>query len=108
MRKNSDSKIAGYEREIGIVYDEFMRREEIGTLLSVVPPEEHLATIHWLFDGTELDDSRSVVLLCYQGRLQEAAGQAAEAQQTFVALRSKLDSRPQLFSDRIRNCRELR
>ncbi|MGH8629584.1 MAG: hypothetical protein ACREU7_02310, partial [Burkholderiales bacterium] len=108
MRKSDDSKIAGYEREIAIVYDEFMGRDEIGTLLSVVPPDEHLATIHWLFDGTALDDSRGVVLLCYEGRLQEAAGQAAEAQQTFAELRSKLESRPQLFSDRIRNCRELR
>jgi hypothetical protein len=48
-------------------------------LVNAVPPAEHLATFHWLFDTMGGDNSRSISRTFYLAVLQEAAGQRDDA-----------------------------
>jgi tetratricopeptide (TPR) repeat protein len=47
--------------------------------VNAVPPAEHLATFHWLFDRADLGDNKKMEQSYYTGVLAEAAGQRDEA-----------------------------
>ena len=47
--------------------------------INLVPPAEHVATFHWLFDKVDFDKSNSRLRAYYLAVLQEAAGQREEA-----------------------------
>ena len=63
-------------------------KSEWTQFLSVVPPAEHVATFHWLFDGVEFDESKSLQRTCYLAELQEAAGQKEEALANYRTVRA--------------------
>jgi hypothetical protein len=65
-----------------------LTKSESRQFLNVVPPAEHLATFRWLFDGLDLDESKSLQRKCYLAEIQEAAGQKEEALANFRAVRS--------------------
>lgn len=67
--------------------------------LNAVPAAEHLATFRWLFDGLDMDESKSLLRMCYLARLQEAAGQREEALANYRAVRSKTVDRPGSLAD---------
>jgi hypothetical protein len=69
--------------------------------LNAIPPTEHLATFHWLFDGLNLDDSESGLRMGYLATLQEAAGQKEEALANYRTLRSKVPMHSGPLSDAI-------
>jgi tetratricopeptide (TPR) repeat protein len=52
---------------------------ETSRFVAAVPPAEHVATFHWLFDRLELDESKSTLRTYYLAVLEEAAGQREEA-----------------------------
>jgi tetratricopeptide (TPR) repeat protein len=47
--------------------------------INAVPPTEHLATFHWLFDSLDPNDSNGKLRIYYLAVLQEAAGQRNDA-----------------------------
>jgi len=69
--------------------------------LNVIPPAEHLATFHWLFDSLELDDSESLLRSGYVATLQEVAGQKEEALANYRTLRAKVPMHSGPLSDAI-------
>jgi tetratricopeptide (TPR) repeat protein len=69
------------------------------SFLMAVPAEEHVATFHWLFDGLDFDESKSLLRTCYLARLQEAAGQREEALANYRAVHAKSLKRPGSLSD---------
>jgi hypothetical protein len=58
--------------------------------LNAVPPAEHVATFHWLFDGVNLGESKSIERSYYLAILQEAAGQHDDALANYRLVLSKL------------------
>ncbi|HKV60623.1 MAG TPA: hypothetical protein VJO16_01815 [Candidatus Acidoferrum sp.] len=69
--------------------------------LNVIPPAEHLATFHWLFDGLDFDESESKLRSGYLATLEEAAGQRQEALANYRALRAKVPMHSGPLSDAI-------
>jgi hypothetical protein len=69
--------------------------------LNVIPPGEHLATFHWLFDGLDFDESESMLRGGYLATLEEAAGQREEALANYRALRTKVPMHSGPLSDAI-------
>jgi len=69
--------------------------------LNVIPPGEHLATFHWLFDGLDFDESESMLRGGYLATLEEAAGQREEALANYRALRAKVPMHTGPLSDAI-------
>ena len=58
--------------------------------VNAVPPEEHVATFRWLFDGLDLNESKNLERLCCLAVLEEAAGQRDEALANYRFVRSQL------------------
>ena len=52
---------------------------EASRFINAVPPADHLATFHWLFDKLDPNDSNSLDRTYYLAVLQEAAGQRDDA-----------------------------
>ena len=69
--------------------------------LNVIPPREHIATFHWLFDGLNLDESESRLRSGYLATLEEAAGQREEALANYRELRAKVPMHSGPLSDAI-------
>lgn len=65
----------------GIYYFEFSHESvKTSEFINAVPPAEHIATFHWLFDSWDTDDTMSPWShALYLARLQEAAGLRDEA-----------------------------
>jgi hypothetical protein len=106
MRK-ADQPIADFDRSyLFDAYYDFFRSDvgeySIQRLLSVIPPEQHLLTFHWLFDRAGFDDGRELTRICYVGLLQEAAGHRAEALATFRQLQQRVDA-PGPIADRVQS-----
>jgi hypothetical protein len=71
-------------------------------LLSVLPPTEHLLTLHWAFDGYVRDnDSRALQLRYYSARLEAEAGRTAVARDALNALRTELSGSPGRLRDAV-------
>jgi hypothetical protein len=63
---------------------------DTAALVAVLPPTEHLLTLHWAFDGLTQDDrSRRQQFRYYTARLQAAAGRTAEAREALRALKAE-------------------
>jgi hypothetical protein len=69
--------------------------------LNAIPPEEHLATFHWLFDGLDLDESESLLRSGYLASIEEAAGKREEALANYRGLRAKVPMHSGPLSDAI-------
>ena len=69
--------------------------------MSVVPPEEHLLTFHWLFDRVSSD--KEPMRICYVGLLLEAAGRREEALETFRDLWQKVEGWQGATHDRVQS-----
>lgn len=95
MRETDQPMLAADRFDLWDVYHAFFRADAgeyaIGRILSVVPPEVHLLTFHWLFDRAGFDDGKESMRICYVGLLLEAAGRRKEALDTFNGLQRKLD-----------------
>ncbi|HEY6943740.1 MAG TPA: hypothetical protein VI431_01270 [Candidatus Acidoferrum sp.] len=65
----------------GIYYSEFSwETPKTSEFINAVPPAEHIATFHWLFDNWDTGDATTPwTHALYLARLQEAAGQRDEA-----------------------------
>jgi hypothetical protein len=59
-------------------------------LLRVVPPAEHLATFHRLFDGMAVDESKRRFQSYCLSALQEAAGQFEDALAGYRLIRRQM------------------
>jgi len=94
-----------YHSRLWNIYWGFFRADAgeyaIGRILSVVPPEEHLLTFHWLFDRVSSD--KEPMRICYVGLLLEAAGRREEALETFNGLQRKLNSSPSSIDKRMQS-----
>jgi len=68
-------------RIYGIYYSEFSHESaKTSEFINAVPPAEHIATFHWLFDNWDTGDVTTPWShALYLARLQEAAGQRDEA-----------------------------
>ncbi len=71
------------------------------TLLTALPPAEHLLTLHWAFDEFVKGDSRELQLRYYAARLEAAAGRIADARTELQALQKELASSPGRLSDAV-------
>jgi hypothetical protein len=82
MRKEQRT-ISDWDRNhiLGIYFFEFSpETNNPSAFIRAVPPLEHIATFHWLFDGLDTDDSTSQwSRVYYLAALQEAAGLRDEA-----------------------------
>jgi hypothetical protein len=79
----------------------FSRNPSSNQFLNVIPPEEHLATFHWLFDGLDLDESGSLLRSGYLASIEEAAGKKEEALANYRGLRAKVPMHSGPLSDAI-------
>jgi hypothetical protein len=71
-------------------------------LLSVLPPTEHLLTLHWAFDGyVRGNDSRALQVRYYSARLEALAGRTAVARDALQALRAELSESPGRLRDAV-------
>ncbi len=95
MRKRHEGVAEPVRGELWSVYQSLLvdvlnsgRREQLADELDrTVPPEEHLATFRWLFDGDERRDTDTVIdRLAWLGSLQEAAGHRDDAVASFRQL----------------------
>jgi tetratricopeptide (TPR) repeat protein len=68
--------------------------DETPHFINAVPPGEHVATFHWLFDNPGPGDSNVPEKTGDLSVLEEAAGQRAEAKAGYDALRRQLADRP--------------
>lgn len=82
MRKEQHA-LTNWDRShiYGIYYSEFSHESaKTAEFINAVPPAEHIATFHWLFDDWDTDDKTTPLShTLYLARLQEAAGQPEEA-----------------------------
>jgi hypothetical protein len=81
MRKEGTPADAREANDIFAIYFfELNPHEKAPTrFVNAVPPAEHLATFHWLFDRADLGDNKKIERSYYTGVLAEAAGQRDEA-----------------------------
>jgi len=72
------------------------RSPEAVRFINAVPPAEHVATFHWLFDTMDADSSNGISRTFYLAVLQEAAGQSGDALASYreVLLQVPPQSRP--------------
>ena len=93
MRRRGEPLPPNHARDIwSTYYFALGDRGDLDTaaLVAVLPPTEHLLTLHWAFDGLTQDDrSRRQQLRYYAARLQAAAGRTAEAREALRALRAE-------------------
>jgi hypothetical protein len=103
MRKgNEPMDPDGRDRIWNTYYSRFVsnpREDSIDQLFAAVPATEQATTYRWMFDTTGYPQSKGTLYLYVLGRLQDAAGQKAEALATYRSIRSKL---PANDSGRIR------
>ena len=107
MRKSGQAVPGANQSRLWDVYHSFFRADTgeygIGHILSVVPPEEHLLTFHWLFDRAGFDGGKELMRICYVGLLLEAAGRRGEALGTFEGLEQKLEGSYGSTRDRVQS-----
>ena len=90
MRKEQGVVDPDNQRRIfGIYYSNMLHPDE-PRFLRVVPPVEHLATFHWLFDGMEVDESKRGFQPYCLSALQEAAGQFEDALAGYRLIRRQM------------------
>ena len=69
-------------------------KPESSAFINAVPPAEHVATFHWLFDSldasTDGDSSNRISRVYYLAQLQEAAGQRDEALASYKLVLSQI------------------
>jgi hypothetical protein len=70
-------------------------------VLAVLPPTEHLLTLHWAFDEYVKGDLRELQLRYYTARLEAEAGRTAVARDALQALKKELASSPGRLSDAV-------
>ena len=74
----------------GIYFFAINPRDPVPTkFVNAVPPAEHLATFHWLFDKADLSDDKKPELNYFLAVLNEAAGQRDEALELYRSLQPK-------------------
>jgi hypothetical protein len=107
MRKTDRSIFSPDRSRIWNVYHSFFRADAgeyaIQRILSVVPPEEHLRTFHWLFDQAGFHESKEAMRICYVGLLLEAAGHRQQALETFRGLWKKIEGSQGITHDRVQS-----
>jgi tetratricopeptide (TPR) repeat protein len=69
--------------------------------INVIPPAEHVALFHWLYDELDMDSSEGNLRMCYLATLEEAAGQKEEALATYKTLRARVPKHSGSLSDAI-------
>ncbi len=75
----------------GVYYFALTHGSEMKQLVQIIPPDEHLTTLHWLFDEDFVhEEGKRQTLLYYVGLLQEASGRPTEARQTLKTLSQAL------------------
>jgi hypothetical protein len=79
MRKEHVVVDPGNQDKFLAIYFFNMLHPDESKFIRVIPPGEHLATFHWLFDGMEFDESKARLQSYYLSALQETAGQRDEA-----------------------------
>ena len=90
MRKEQGVVDPDNQRRIfGIYYSNMLRPGE-ARFVRVVPPVEHLATFHWLFDGMAVDESKRRFQSYCLSALQEAAGQLEDALAGYRLIRRQM------------------
>ena len=77
------------DRIFGIYYSNMLRPDET-KFLRIVPPVQHLATFHWLFDGMAVDESKRRFQSYCLSALQEAAGQFEDALAGYYRIRRQM------------------
>jgi len=94
MRKEQQTVDEDMRRRIlNIYYFEFVPQDSRTTrFIDAVPRAEHVATFRWLFDGLDLDDSKSVLRTYYLAALQDAAGQDNDALTNYRLVHEKMPS----------------
>jgi hypothetical protein len=90
MRKEKVVVDPGNQHEFQAIYFFNMLHPDEAKFIRVIPPAEHLATFHWIFDGMELDESKALVQSYYVSALQEAAGQREEALAGYQSIQQKM------------------
>jgi hypothetical protein len=60
------------------------------SFVNSVPPAEHVSTFQWLFDKSDLNESDSLLRLCYLSVLEEAAGQRAGALEGYRSIKRQV------------------
>jgi tetratricopeptide (TPR) repeat protein len=103
MRKNNEPMDLD---DRGRIWDTYYARfisspaeDSIEPLFAAVPPAEQVATYRWVFENTGYVESKGFLYEYLLARLQDAAGQDAEALATYRSVRSKI---PANVRDRIR------
>jgi hypothetical protein len=96
IRKQGESLPSEVQRQVfSMYYGKLIPAdEETPRFIRAVPPAEHLATFHWLFDGMEAGGSETLLRdgdLCV---LEEAAGQLQDAKKDYDSMRKKLAGNP--------------
>jgi hypothetical protein len=90
MRKEQDVVDSDNQRRIFGIYNFNMLHPGEARFLRVVPPVQHLATFHWLFDGMAVDESKRRFQAYCLSALQEAAGQFEEALAGYQLIRRQM------------------
>jgi hypothetical protein len=107
MRKADRSSLSVDRSDLWDVYHSFFRADAgeyaLQRILSVVPPEEHLRTFHWLFDQAGFDEAKEAMRICYVGLLLEAAGHRQQALETFRDLWQKVEGWQGAIHDRVQS-----
>ena len=103
MRKEQCT-IDDWERShiLGLYYFEVGHQTpKSAAFINAVPPAEHVATFHWLFDSLDAksggDSSNRVSRVYYLAQLQEAAGQRDEALASYKLLLSQITRTSKLW-----------
>ncbi|MGC1902655.1 MAG: hypothetical protein WA715_02440 [Candidatus Acidiferrum sp.] len=74
----------------GIYFFEINPRDQVPTkFVNAVPPAEHLATFHWLFDNADLSEDKKPERTYFLAVLNEAAGQRDQALELYRSLQAK-------------------
>jgi hypothetical protein len=96
IRKEQGTIPAGIRQNIfSMYYDKLIPpHDQTPHFINAVPPAEHVATFHWLFDNPDPGDSNGLEKRAYLSVLEEAAGQRAEAKAGYDALRKQMADRP--------------
>jgi hypothetical protein len=96
IRKEQGTVPADIRQKIFSLYYRKLIPAGAGTprFINAVPPAEHVATFHWLFDSLALGNSNILERTGCLSVLEEAAGQRADAKAGYDALRKQLAGNP--------------
>lgn len=90
MRKSGESADEDTRSAIdGIYYFAARSPDDVDRLIRALPPNEHLATMRWLF-SEEVEEDKRIRHEYYQALLEEAAGDYTTARQHFLALKPRV------------------